>query len=70
MVNPGKSGASERIRIHPENGMILQSQLPGAQMPPQVGVSGRARGQPQKAQGNYGNKDSSRLAVLLPSRKL
>ncbi len=50
VVYPGLAEARERIRIGMEDAVVLQDQLPGAKVPPDVWVSQRAHGHGEQAE--------------------
>jgi len=50
MINPWLSKPRVGVRISVKDFVMLDDQLPGAQMPPQVGISGGARRHGKKAQ--------------------
>ena len=63
MRNPWAAAASERKRIGVRDVVSLNNQLTGTQVPPEIGVSGAARGHSQQAE----EEDSSKERA--PARK-
>ena len=65
MINPGLSKPRVGVGISVKDFVILDDQLPGAQMPPQVGVSGGARRHGKKAQRQDDHEQGARWKELI-----
>ncbi len=61
VVDPGLAEASERVGICMEDAMVLQGQLPGAEVPPDVRVGNAARGHDEQAESENGHEHAASL---------
>ena len=65
MIDPWLSKPRVGVRIGVKDFVILDDQLPGAQMPPQIGIGGGARRHGKKAQSQDDHEQAARLKELI-----
>ena len=64
VVHPGLLKPGERVGVVVEDAVILYGQLPGAQVPPYVGIGHAARGHDEQSQGQDEDEYASSLEEL------